>query len=127
MLEGLRRKSPPKLNVRTPISFHLLNRLIHSLSRVCSSQYEARLFSSVFSIAYFAMLQVSELAVKRSSDESGYALNYESVKLTKINGENELHIKICSSKTDYCNPTLTCDSREPMDLNNCMYILTVCP
>jgi len=29
MLEVLRRKSPPKLDVRTPISFHLLNRLIH--------------------------------------------------------------------------------------------------
>ena len=100
MLEGLRRKSPSKLDVRTPISFHLLNRLIHSLSRVCNSQYEARLFSSAFSIAYFAMLRVSELAVKSSSDESGPALNYENVRLTKINGENELHIKIYSSKTD---------------------------
>jgi hypothetical protein len=37
------------------------------------------------------MLRVSELAVKSSSDESGHALNYENVKLMKINGENELH------------------------------------
>jgi hypothetical protein len=43
------------------------------------------------------MLRVSELAVKSSSDESGHALNYENVKLMKINGENELHIKICGS------------------------------
>jgi hypothetical protein len=107
MLEGLRRKSPPKLDVRTPISFHLLNRLIHSLSRVCKSQYEVRLFSSPFSITYIAMLWVSELAVKSSSDESGYALNYENVKLTKINGENELHIKICSSKTDQWQNSVT--------------------
>jgi hypothetical protein len=48
------------------------------------------LFSSAFSIAYFAMLRVSELAVKSSSNESGHALNYENVKLTKTNGENEL-------------------------------------
>ena len=97
MLEGFRRKSPTKS----------LNRLIHSLSRVCNSQYEARLFSSVFSIAYFAMLQVIELAVKSSSDESGHALNYENVKLMKINGENELHIKICSSKTDQRQNSVT--------------------
>ena len=71
MLEGLRRKSPTKS----------LNRLIHSLSRVCISQYEATLFSSAFSIAYFAMLRVSELAVKSSSDESGHALTYENRKV----------------------------------------------
>jgi hypothetical protein len=53
--------------------------------------------STAFSLAaYFAMLRVSELAVKSSSGESGHALNYENVKLTKTNGENELHIKICS-------------------------------
>lgn len=107
MLEGLRRKSPSKLDVLTPISFHLLNRLIHSFSGVCNSQYEARLFSSAFSIAYFAMLRVSELAVKSSSNESGHALNYENVKLTKLNGENELYIKICSSKTDQRQNSVT--------------------
>jgi hypothetical protein len=40
------------------------------------------------------MLRVSELAVKSSSNESGHALNYENVKLTKTNGETELYIKI---------------------------------
>jgi hypothetical protein len=33
MLEGLRRKSPLKLDVRTPISLPLLNRLIHCFRR----------------------------------------------------------------------------------------------
>jgi hypothetical protein len=56
------------------------------------------LFSSAFSIAYFAMLRVNELAVKSSSDESGHALNYENVKLTKLNGENELYIEICKNE-----------------------------
>ena len=107
MLAGLHRKSPPKLDVRTPISFHLINRLMHSLSRARNSQYEARLFSSAFSMAYFAILRVSELAVKRSSNESGHALSFENVKLTKINAENELHIKICSSKTDQRQNSVT--------------------
>ena len=130
MLVGLRRKSPSKLDVLTPISFHLLNRLIHSLSGVCNSQYEARLFSSAFSIAYFAMLRVSELAVKSSSNESGHALNYENVKLTKTMAKMNyiLKSKVQNPTKDtirlplsfrnnqsqifvifnYCNPTLTC-------------------
>jgi hypothetical protein len=58
--------------------------LVHSFSGVCNSQNAAMLFSSAFSIAYFAMLRVSELAVKSSSDESGHALNNENVKLTKL-------------------------------------------
>jgi len=53
------------------------------------------------------MLRVREWAVKSSSDENGHALNYENVKLTKINGENELHIKICSSKTDQKQNSVT--------------------
>ena len=64
--------------------------------RVCNSQYEARLSSSAFSIAYFAMLRVSELAVKKQ-----LWWEWTCIKLRKRKvAENELHIKICSSKTD---------------------------
>ena len=53
------------------------------------------------------MLRVREWAVKSSSDQNGHSLNYENVKLTKINVENELHIKICSSKTDQKQNSVT--------------------
>jgi hypothetical protein len=47
------------------------------------------------------MLRVSEIAVKNNSGESAHVLNYERVKVSKINGENQLDVKICSSKYDH--------------------------
>ena len=73
MLEGLRRRNPQKSDIRTPISVDLLKKLISSLRWICNSDYEACMFSSAFSLAYFAMLRVSELAV--AIDENGHALN----------------------------------------------------
>jgi hypothetical protein len=73
MLERLRRKNPKKSDIRTPISLELLKKLISSLRWICNSDYEACMFSSAFSLAYFAMLRVSELAV--AIDENGHALN----------------------------------------------------
>ncbi|VDI82774.1 Hypothetical predicted protein [Mytilus galloprovincialis] len=107
MIEGLRRKNPQKLDVRTPISFDLLKRLIHSLRSVCNSQYETILFSSAFSLAYFAMLRVSELAINSRTDESGHALKCEDITFDKSKGQTELHVKICSSKTDQKHTSIT--------------------
>ena len=73
MLERLRRKNPKKSDIRTPISLELLKKLISSLRWICNSDYEACMFSSAFSLAYFAMLRVSELAV--AIEENGHALN----------------------------------------------------
>ena len=75
MLERLRRKNPQQSDIRTPISLELLKKLISSLQWICNSDYEACMFSSAFSLAYFAMLRVSELAVASQSDENGHALN----------------------------------------------------
>ena len=46
-----------------------------ALRRVCSSNYESLMFSAAFSIAYFGMLRVGEIAVNSRPDESRYALN----------------------------------------------------
>ncbi|CAG2186967.1 unnamed protein product [Mytilus edulis] len=119
MIEGLRRKNPQKLDVRTPISFDLLKRLIHSLRSVCNSQYETLLFSSAFSLAYFAMLRVSELAINSRTDESGHALKCEDVTFDKSNGQTELHVKLCSSKTDQKHNSITLIIQSHADSNIC--------
>lgn len=100
MLEGLRRKNPHKSDVRAPISLELLIKLIESLRWICNSDYETRMFASAFSLAYFAMLRVSELSVENNGNEHGHALNFNDVTIIDKNGVTELHIKICSSKTD---------------------------
>ncbi|CAC5370938.1 unnamed protein product [Mytilus coruscus] len=119
MIEGLRRKNPQKLDGRTPISFDLLKRLIHSLRSVCNSQYETILFSSAFSLAYFAMLRVSELAINSRTDESGHALKCEDITFDKSNGQTELHVKICSSKTDQKHTSITLIIQSHADSNIC--------
>ena len=119
MIEGLRRKNPQKPDVRTPISFDLLKRLIHSLRSVCNSQYETILFSSAFSLAYFAMLRVSELAINSRTDESGHALKCEDITFDKSKGQTELHVKICSSKTDQKHTSITVIIQSHADSNIC--------
>ena len=84
MLEGLRRKNPQKSDIRTPISLDLLRKLISSLRWICNSDYEACMFSSAFSLAYFAILRVSELAVASQNGENGHALNFNDVIFPKI-------------------------------------------
>ncbi|CAG2186288.1 unnamed protein product [Mytilus edulis] len=117
MIEGLRRKNPQKPDVRTPISFDLLKRLIHSLRSVCNSQYETILFSSAFSLAYFAMLRVSELAINSRTDESGHALKCEDITFDKSSkaiwfvGSSIVYWAQTNAKTRYGGPNIGLQSR----------------
>ncbi|CAC5374248.1 unnamed protein product [Mytilus coruscus] len=92
---------------------------IASLRSVCNSQYETILFSSAFSLAYFAMLRVSELAINSRTDESGHALKCEDITFDKSNSQTELHVKICSSKTDQKHTSITLIIQSHADSNIC--------
>lgn len=119
MLEGLPRRNPQKSDIRTPISVDLLKKLISSLRWICNSDYEACMFSSAFSLAYFAMLRVSELAVASQSDENGHALKFNDVTFAENNGQTELYIKIRSSKTDQKRHSVTLVLQKHFDLALC--------
>jgi hypothetical protein len=55
------------------------------------------MFSAAFSIAYFGMLRVGEIAVNSRPDESSHALNLDDVSLSE--NFNTLYIRLLSSKT----------------------------
>lgn len=57
MLEGFRRLNPAK-DVRSPISLSCLNKLVSILPTVCTSLYEAVMFSAAFHLAFFALLRI---------------------------------------------------------------------
>lgn len=59
MLEGFRRLNPAK-DVRSPISLSCFNKLVSILPTVCTSLYEAVMFSAAFHLAFFALLRISE-------------------------------------------------------------------
>lgn len=106
MIEGLRRRTPQKPDIRSPISRELLKKLISSLNKVCNTDYESKLFAAAFSLAFFALLRVSEIAVVNSS-ESGHALNRNDIKFESENGQPQMHIHIASSKTDQRGNSVT--------------------
>jgi integrase len=121
MLEGMKRKNPQQSDIRASISIDLLKRLIKSLHHVCSSHYDARLLSAAFSLAYFAMLRVSEISLKTRSDQSGHALQFNNVSFE--NNDNTLCVKISSSKTDQKNESVTLIIQTQSDVDICPVLL----
>ena len=98
LLQGFRRKNPTKPDIRIPITFDLLKKLISSLQWICHSDYESYMFASTFSLAYFALLRVGEFAVTTTDNESGHALDLRDISFLDKN--TVLHANIRSSKTD---------------------------
>ena len=65
MLEGLKRSKKSK-DTRLPISEKLLLRIINRLEAICSSKYEADLFASAFSLAFYGLLRVGEIVLNKA-------------------------------------------------------------
>ena len=64
MIEGMRRLNKQN-DTRLPISQGLLLKLINALPYICSSIFEATLFSSAFSLAFHGFLRVGELVLSK--------------------------------------------------------------
>ena len=100
ILQGFKRKNPGSKDLRMPVSSALLKQLINSLPHVCKFSFEASMFASAFSLAFFAMLRVGEFATDKKCDSGMHVVRLRDV-IQKRNSLNEdLHIKIRSSKTD---------------------------
>jgi hypothetical protein len=88
-------KTHKAFDIRKPITVKLLADLIRVLPNICSSLYEAKLFSAIFTLAFFAFLRIGETV------ESG--LSYHGIQRDEIvmNQNNEtMTVTISSSKTD---------------------------
>lgn len=81
-------------DVRSPITFEVLNRLVSSLPLICNSSYESRLFRTVFIAAFFAALRINEVVAPNNKSKS--PLKFSDV----IVSEDSLRIFIRRSKTD---------------------------
>ena len=87
-------KTHKTFDIRKPITVKLLSDLIRVLSNICSSLYESKLFSAIFTLAFFAFLKIGETV------ESG--LSYHVIQRDNIvmNQNNEtITVTISSSKT----------------------------
>ena len=107
MLEGLRRRSPAKLDLRTPVSISLLQKIISALPSVWFSHFEACLFSSVFSLSFFALLRVGEITTESKSVLGPHVICRQDVNFNVIDGRLELQLRIRSSKADQRQNSVT--------------------
>lgn len=94
VLEGLKRSKGTVHDHRLPITSDLLYNILRILPNVCKNAFETLLFRTSFSVAFHAMLRISEFAL--SSTKSQHALVYSDVSLH----QNAVLIQIGSSKTD---------------------------
>ena len=101
--EGCRRSNLSSDN-RRPITSVLLSRLISILSAICKSSFETMLFRSVFLLAYFGFLRVSEYACVSKKSDTSRVLNLCDISFL---GSNQVSILIRYSKTDQGGSSIT--------------------
>jgi hypothetical protein len=119
ILQGFKRKNPGSKDLRMPVSSALLKQLINSLPHVCKFSFEASMFASAFSLAFFAMLRVGEFATDKKCDSGMHVVRLRDV-IQKRNSLNEdLHIKIRSSKTDQGSNSTTLVIYKQSDIAVC--------
>ena len=71
---------------------------------MCYPHFEACLFSSVFSISFFALLRVGEITTE---SKSVLVICRQDVNFNVINGRLELQLRIRSSKADQRQNSVT--------------------
>ena len=95
MIEGLKRKRPSQPDVLVPISLDLLKRLITSLRSICTSTYEAALFSFPFSLVFFALLRIREIMSDTNNRPGTHVIRFLDI-MFKVSdcGHEELHLTL---------------------------------
>lgn len=102
VLEGFRRMTPSK-DRRLPILLGMLEQIYKKLGHVCSSPYEATLFRAAYTLAFFGLFRVSEIAWSSLLDPDR-PLQIDDVKFIK-KGESikTVNISLRKSKTNHVN------------------------
>ncbi|XP_054843732.1 integrase/recombinase xerD homolog [Eublepharis macularius] len=95
-VDGWARLSPPSPDGRRPISLPILRRILDALPGRCWSSFEAQLFHTAFTIAFFGALRVGELVAGSQDDPSGRAIRLSDVSWSP----RRVSINIRRSKTD---------------------------
>lgn len=96
LLEGCRRNRLSRDN-RAPLTKPLLKAVCSILPEVCYDTYETKMFSSVFTLAYFGLFRVSEL-VAVSSSRVGFPIEYSDL---SFSGNKYVSIRLRHSKTNH--------------------------
>ena len=96
LMKGLARSSPGSES-RRPITIERLKQLVPCLVKICSNTYEALLFSTAFTVAFFGLFRISELLGQDKHLEGGRTgIQFSSVSVIMPRA----YIFLAGSKTD---------------------------
>ena len=102
MLKGFQRISPVK-DTRAPVTLKMLLSFPLSLKNVTSSSYEALLFSTAFSVAFFGFLRVGEMVADSKTSDTSRIILISDVAILSGN----ISITLRFSKTDQLGKSVT--------------------
>ncbi|CAC5408031.1 unnamed protein product [Mytilus coruscus] len=94
MVEDVRR-AKSKLNSRLPLTRELLEKIVSVVPSLCSSQFETKLFTAAFSLAFHGLFRVGELTVG-SKGIADHTVLFNNVKVC----DEFLPVYLATSKTD---------------------------
>ena len=69
MLTGMTRSNSKSKDSRLPITYNILKEITSVLPAICSSDYEIRLFTAAFVLAFFAFLRVGEITSSQTNKQ----------------------------------------------------------
>jgi hypothetical protein len=117
---GMRRIRGSRPDERAPITIEILNQLPHHLTVVCSTDYEACLFTSVYLLAFFGFFRVGELVIT-SAQQSHRALYLSDISMPR-ECSDPLVVVLRYSKTDQLGKGVTIYITQNADPNICPVI-----
>ena len=103
MLKGMTRLYG-KSDLRLPITIEMMQNFPIALNHVCSSNYEATMFSAAFALAFSALLRVGEFTCSNKI-EMKRIIQFSDLKLNSM--DKSLCLQIRFSKTDQIGKSCT--------------------
>lgn len=95
-LHGLKRSRGRVEDLRRPITFNIMVKIMASLPAICSSPYEVKLFTCAFSLAYFALLRVGECTFT-GDNTNAHFIRFQGIQIQPH--MNQVQVTIPHSKT----------------------------
>lgn len=99
LIEGIKRSNNLK-DCRPPITRHILEKLVKTTSLVYSSNFEAILFSTAFSVAYHAFLRVGVFTLSPNQTNQVIAFGHFKFVTNRNSTVDYIELIIPFSKTD---------------------------
>jgi hypothetical protein len=118
LTKSLRKQKIP--DCRYPITKQVLKSLISASHSMCATEYEAILFSAAFSLAFHALLRVSEFAASRMAPMA--CIQAQHVRLVKGPSKTFLKLTLPHSKNDQYSKSHTI-RLQPL----CNVDVSICP